>query len=233
MWATEFARKRGLRIHIHLAETRQEYEDCKKNHGGLTPTAYFDSLGVLGPDVIAAHSLFLAPEDIEILGKRKVNCVHCVNSNLKLSSGYRFCYNELRDAGANVCIGTDGASSSNNLDILEHMKNSAILQKAWREDPRSLPLQELLDCATVHGARALGVDTGVIREGARADLSLIDLNNSYFLSPGTVLANLVYAPHSDVISDVMARGRWVMRNRVVPGEQEVLEGARKVLFQIK
>ena len=67
----------------------------------------------------------------------------------------------------------------------------------------------------------------------QADLSLIDLNNSYFLSPGTVLANLVYAAHSDVISDVMARGRWVMRNRVVPGEQEVLEGARKVLSQIK
>lgn len=233
VWATEFARKRGLRIHIHLAETRQEYEDCKKNHGGLTPTAYFDSLGVLGPDVIAAHSLFLDPEDIEILGKRKVNCVHCVNSNLKLSSGYQFRYNELRDAGANVCIGTDGASSSNNMDILEHMKNSAMLQKAWRADPRSLPLEELLDCATVHGARALGVDTGEIREGARADLSLIDLNNSYFLSPGTVLANLVYAAHSDVISDVMARGRWVMRNRVVPGEQEVLEGARKVLSQIK
>ena len=233
VWATEFARERGLRIHIHLAETRQEYEDCMKAHGGLTPTAYFDSLGVLGPDVIAAHSLFLNPDDIEILGKRKVNCVHCINSNLKLSSGYRFRYNELRDAGVNVCIGTDGASSSNNLDILEHMKNSALLQKAWRESPAEMPLEELLACATVNGARALGVDTGVIREGAWADLSLIDLNNSYFLSPGSVLANLVYTAHSDVITDVMARGRWVMQNRRVPGEEEILAGAREVLSQIK
>ena len=233
VWATEFARERGLRIHIHLAETRQEYEDCMKAHGGLTPTAYFDSLGVLGPDVIAAHSLFLNPDDIEILGKRKVNCVHCINSNLKLSSGYRFRYNELRDAGANVCIGTDGSSSSNNLDILEHMKNSALLQKAWRESPAEMPLGELLDCATVNGARALGIDTGVIREGAWADLSLIDLNNSYFLSPGSVLANLVYTAHSDVITDVMARGRWVMQNRRVPGEEEILAGAREVLSQIK
>ena len=232
LWATELARKRGLRIHLHLAETRQEYEDCKKNHGGLSPTAYFNSLGVFGPDVIAAHCLFLNPEDIEILGEHKVNCVHCINSNLKLSSGYRFRYEELRDAGANVCIGTDGASSSNNLDILEHMKNSALLQKAWRENPCSMPLEELLDCATAHGARALGIDTGVIREGAWADLSLIDLNNCYFLSPGSVLANLVYAAHSDVITDVLARGKWVMRDRVVPSEQEVLEGARRVLSKI-
>lgn len=233
LWGARFARERGLRIHIHLAETRQEYEDCKKNHGGLTPTGYFDSLGILGPDVMAAHSLFLDPSDIEILGKRQVNCVHCINSNLKLASGYRFRYNELRDAGANVCIGTDGAASSNNLDILEHMKNSALLQKAWRENPQELPLNELMDCATVHGARALGLDSGVFREGACADLLLVDLNNSYFLSPGSVAANLVYTAHSDVISDVMIRGRWVMQNRVVPGEEEVLEGARRVLSKIQ
>lgn len=233
LWGAQFAREHGLRIHLHLAETRQEYEDCKKNHGGLSPTGYFDSLGILGPDVIAAHSLFLDPADIEILGKRQVNCVHCINSNLKLSSGYRFRYNELRDAGANVCIGTDGAASSNNLDILEHMKNSALLQKAWRESPDQMPLGELMDCATVHGAKALGLNSGEIREGACADLLLIDLNNSYFLSPGSVAANLVYTAHSDVISDVMIRGRWVMRGRVVPGEQEVLEGARKVLSQIQ
>lgn len=233
LWAAAFAREHGLRIHLHLAETRQEYEDCKKNHGGLSPAAYMDSLGVLGPDAIAAHCLYLSPDDIEILGKRQVNCVHCINSNLKLASGYRFRYRELRDAGANVCIGTDGASSSNNLDMLEHMKNSALLQKAWREDPREMPLEELFACATVNGAKALGIDSGVIREGARADLSLIDLNNSCFLSPAPLLANLVYTAHSDVITDVMAGGRWVMRNRTVPGEQEVLEGARRVLSQIK
>ena len=232
VWAAEFARRHGLRIHLHLAETRQEYEDCKKAHGGLTPTGYFDSLGIWGPDVIAAHSLFLDPSDIEILGAHKVNCVHCINSNLKLSSGYRFRYNELRDAGANVCIGTDGAASSNNLDILEHMKNTALLQKAWRESPVEMPLGELMDCATVNPARALGLDSGFIREGAWADLSLINLNNSYFLSPGSVAANLVYAAHSDVISDVMVRGRWVMQNRIVPGEEEILTRAKALLTRI-
>lgn len=231
-WATDFARERGLRIHLHLSETRQEYEDCKKAHGGLSPTLYFDSLGVWGPDVMAAHCLYLEPEDIAVLGEKKVNCVHCINSNLKLASGYRFRYNELRDAGANVCIGTDGASSSNNLDMLEHMKNSALLQKAWREDPQALPLPELFACATEHGARALGLESGAIREGALADLSLVDLDNSYFVSPGSVEANLVYAAHSNVITDVMAAGKWIMRDRKVPGEEEILSHARELVQKL-
>ena len=231
-WATDFARERGLRIHLHLSETRQEYEDCKKAHGGLSPTLYFDSLGVWGPDVMAAHCLYLEPEDIAVLGEKKVNCVHCINSNLKLASGYRFRYNELRDAGANVCIGTDGASSSNNLDMLEHMKNSALLQKAWREDPQALPLPELFACATEHGARALCLESGAIREGALADLSLVDLDNSYFVSPGSVEANLVYAAHSHVITDVMAAGKWIMRDRKVPGEEEILSHARELVQKL-
>jgi len=107
------------------------------------------------------------------------------------------------------------------------------LQKAWRGNPAEMPLQELMDCATVHGARALGLDSGVIREGALADFSLVDISGVAFLSPGSMTANLVYAAHSDVITDMMVEGRWVMRDRRVPGEQEVLEGARSVLKQIK
>ena len=166
------------------------------------------------------------------MGKRQVNCVHNINSNLKLSSGFRFRYNELRDAGANVCIGTDGAASSNNLDMLDHMRNTAFLQKAWRRNPTEMPLQELFDCATEHGAKALGLDTGVIREGALADLSLVDITGTAFLSPGSVAANLVYAAHSDVITDVMIEGKWVMQGRQIPGEAEIMDGARSVLKQI-
>ncbi|MBP3203064.1 MAG: amidohydrolase [Bacteroidales bacterium] len=231
-WACEFARTHGLRIHLHVAETALEDADCRKAHGGLSPVQYFDSLGVWGEDVIAAHALHLSDEDVQILGRHKVNCVHNINSNLKLASGYCFRYNELRDAGANVCLGTDGASSSNNLDMLEHMKNAALLQKAWRGNPAELPLQELLDCATVHGARALGLNTGEIREGADADLSIIDTDNCYFLSPAPVLANLVYAAHSNVISSVMVRGKWVMQEGKIPGEAEILAGARNALKKI-
>ena len=232
VWANSFAQEHGLKVHLHLAETAQEDSDCRKAHDGLSPTAFFERLGILGPHVIAAHCLYLDDDDIYTLGKRRVSCVHNINSNLKLASGFRFRYNELRDAGANVCIGTDGAASSNNMDMLEHMKNTALLQKAWRRNPTEMPLQELFDCATVHGARALGLDSGVIREGALADLSLVDVSGTAFLSPGSIAANLVYAAHSDVISDVMVEGRWVMRGRRIPGEQEILDGARSVLKQI-
>ena len=232
LWAVDFARKRGLKIHMHLAETALEDADCRRLHGGLSPTEYFDALGVFGPDVIAAHCLFLSDNDIRILGDNKVSCVHNINSNLKLASGYQFRFKELADAGANVCLGTDGAASSNTVDMLEHMKNSALVQKAWRQNPAALPLGQLLDSATVNGARALGLDSGVIREGALADLSLIDLSGTPFISPAPTLANLVYAANSSVITDVMVGGKWVMQNRVIPSEQEIITEARKVLKQI-
>jgi len=232
VWANQFALDHGLKVHLHLAETRAEYQDCRKAHGGLSPTEYFNQLGILGPHVIAAHCLYLTDDDVRILGDKRVNCVHNINSNLKLASGYRFKYNELRNAGANVCLGTDGAASSNNMDMLEHMKNTALLQKAWRESPTEMPLQELMDCATVNGARALGLETGSISEGKWADLSLVDMDNTFFLSPGSVAANLIYAAHSDVISSVIVKGKWVMKDRKVPGEQEILDGAKNVLKQI-
>ena len=232
IWANQFALDHGLKVHLHLSETKVENEDCRRAHGGLSPTEYFEQLGIWGPHVIAAHCLHLSDEDIRILGEHRVNCVHNIHSNLKLASGYRFRYNELRDAGVNVCIGTDGASSANDMDMLEHMKTAAIMQKAWRDDPLAMPLPELMECATSHGARALGIDTGVIREGSWADLVLVNLDTSYFLSPGSVTANLVYAAGSKAVSSVMVRGKWVMREGVIPGEEEILSGARKVLAQI-
>ena len=232
LWASQFAVEHGMKLHIHLSETEKEDLDCKKAHGGLSPTEYLDSLGVLGPHVIAAHAIWLSDHDVEILGRNRVHCVHNINSNAKLASGYRFRYNDLKSAGANICLGTDGASSSNNLDMLETMKTTALFQKAWEVDPSAMPLHELMDAATVNGAHALGLETGEIREGAIADLSIVDLDNCYFLSPGSFLANLVYAAHSDTISSVIAEGRFVMRNRVVEGENEILAGARSVLHQI-
>ena len=230
--AAELARRNGLRIHIHLAETEAEMTDCKAAHGGLTPTEYFDSLGVLGPDVIAAHSLWLSEKDVEILGRRGVNCVHNINSNLKLASGYRFLWKELRDAGANVCLGTDGCASSNNLDMLEAIKTAAIVEKAWRKDPTALPIQELLDMATVNGGKALGLKTGKIQEGWDADIQIVDTDSTFFLSPAPFLANYVYSAHSDCVSSLIAGGRLVMRDRVVEGSKDVLEGGRSQLKQI-
>ena len=231
LWATDFARQRGLKIHIHVSETEKEVEDCKAQQG-CSPVEYLDRLGVLGPDVIAAHTLWLSEADIEILGKRGVTCVHNVNSNLKLASGYRFLYNELRDAGANICLGTDGCASSNNLDMLETIKTSAMIQKAWRKDSSAMPLNELISMATANAGRALGLNIGRLEEGALADILIVDTDNYNFLSPGTFEANLVYSAHSDCIDSVICNGRFVMKNRVVPGEKEILAEARKVMSKL-
>ncbi|MBR4756710.1 MAG: amidohydrolase [Bacteroidales bacterium] len=233
LWATEFARKNGLRIHIHVSETQQEVFDCKKAHGGLSPVEYFDSLGILGPDVIAAHALWLSDKDVEILGARQVSCVHNVNSNLKLASGIGFRAADLKEAGANVCIGTDGCASSNNLDMLEAMKTAAIVQKAWKKDPTALPLGDLLDMATVNGAKALGLRSGRIEEGWDADIQIIDTDSTFFLSPAPFTANYVYSAHSDCISSLVVGGRLVMHDRVVEGEKDILEGGRKELELIE
>ena len=232
LWTADLAEKYDVNLHIHLSETRKEVEDCKAAHGGLSPVEYLDSLGVLSPRLLAAHTLWLSPHDIELLAARGVHCIHNINSNTKLASGYRFLYNEMRDAGINLCLGTDGCASSNNLDMLEAMKTAAIFQKAWRDAPSALPLPELLDMATVNGARALRIDSGRLEEGAVADITLIDTDNTFFLSPGPFLANLVYSAHSDCIDSVICDGRFLMRHREIPGEREIITEARKVLAKI-
>ena len=232
LWASEFARANGLKLHIHLSETEKEVEDCRDAHGGMSPVEYLDSLGVLGPHVIAAHTLWLSDRDVEILGKRGVTCVHNVNSNLKLASGYKFRYNELRDAGANVCLGTDGCGSSNNLDMLETMKTSAMIQKAWRGDSSSMPIDEIMTMVTINPAKALGLNLGRLEEGALADIIIIDTDSYHFMSPGSFEANLIYSAHSDCVDSVICNGRFVMRNRVVPGEKEILAQARRHLGRI-
>lgn len=228
LWAVDFARQRGLKIHIHVSETEKEVNDCIASHG-VSPVAYLDRLGVLGPDVIAAHTLWLSDEDVRILGERGVTCVHNINSNLKLSSGYRFLYDELRDSGANVCLGTDGCASSNNLDMLETMKTSAMVQKAWRGNPSAMPIDELMDMATANAGKGLGLDIGRIEEGMLADILLVDTDSYHFVSPGTFEANLIYSAHSDCIDTVICNGRFLMKNRIVPQENDILECARRKL----
>lgn len=231
-WATSFARERGLLIHLHLSETQKEVKDCLTLHG-MSPVAYLDSLGVLGPDVIAAHTLWLSDDDVQMLGRREVTCVHNVNSNLKLASGYRFRYNELRDAGANVCLGTDGCASSNNLDMLETMKTSAMIQKAWREDSSAMPVNEVIAMATSNAGKGLGLDIGRIEEGALADILIIDMQGYSFLSPASFEANLLYSAHSDCVESVICNGKFIMRDRCVPGEGDIVNEARKVMDKIK
>ncbi len=230
-WAAGFARKRGLPVHIHISETEGENKDSIKMHG-LTPAKYLDSLGALGPETLSAHSLWIDDDDIRIFSERGVKAIHNINSNLKIASGYRFRYKELKEAGVVVSLGTDGCASSNNLDMLETMKTTALVQKAWREDPTIMPLDELLSLATENGGKSLGLPIGIIKEGYLADISLIDTDNVAFTPNINFMANLIYSANSSCVDTVICDGKVLMENRMVEGELEIIQMVNKLYKQL-
>ena len=203
------ARSLGLKLHIHLSETRQEVEDCLRAHG-TTPVRYLDSLGFLGPDVIAAHVVHVDEEEAAILASRGVTIAHCPCSNMKLASGI-FPYKMLHEAGCRITLGTDGDSSNNNLDMREEMKFAALLAKVSSGDPEVLPAAEALEMATRSGAEAFGLDAGVIREGALADALLVRLDDPRMQPCHNLVSNWVYAAGSSCIDCVICNGKIVMK----------------------
>ena len=226
-WASRYAMDRNLLVHLHLSETEQENVESLKLHG-LTPTRYLDRLGALGPKTIAAHCLWIDDEDISVLADRGVKVVHNINSNLKIASGYRFKYKEFKDAGIIVSLGTDGCASSNNLDMLETMKTTALVQKGWRGDPTVMPLKELLSLATENAGKSLGIKCGVVKEGYLADLSLVETNSIAFTPNINFLANLIYSANSSCIDTVICDGKILMKDRKVEGEDEILKMVDKL-----
>ena len=181
-YLADFSKEHDLLFHIHISETQKEREDCIKEYG-MPPVKYLEHLGVLektGSRFIGAHALWLDDEEIQILGNYNATVVHCPNSNLKLGSGYQFRYVELRDAGVNVTLGTDGCASSDNLDMIEAMKVMSLLQKGTRKDPSVLPADEVLRVATTNGYRALRMPDMSIKVGNRFTASIIPLNHRIF-----------------------------------------------------
>lgn len=205
----EVARSLGMKLHIHLSETRKEVEDCLREHG-TTPVRYLDSLGFLGPDVIAAHVVHVDEEEAAILASRGVTIAHCPCSNLKLASGI-FPYRLLHDAGCRITLGTDGDSSNNNLDMREEMKFAALLAKASSGDPEVMPADEALAMATRNGAAAFGIDAGVIQEGKLADALLVRLDDVRMQPCHNLVSNWVYAAGSSCIDTVICNGKILMR----------------------
>lgn len=226
-----YAKDNDILVHTHLAETRSEMDQAERDFG-MSPTEYLNKLGLLSPSLIAAHSLWLSSDDIKLLGDNGVNTVHNPNSNLKLASGYKFKYNELRDAGANVCLGTDGCASSNNLDMIDSMKAAALLQKVWRNDPGAIPLKELMDVAAFNGAKALRINAGKIAPGYLADIALVDMAKPSFVPNHYFLANLVYAANGECIDTVICDGKIIMENQQIPGQEEIYRKVQEVADRV-
>ncbi|MCQ2184970.1 MAG: amidohydrolase [Bacteroidales bacterium] len=214
MDCAEFARNHGLKIHIHVSETRREVDDCLKATG-MTPVRYLDSIGLLGPDVIAAHCVHVDEEEWDILARTGVTVSHCPCSNMKLGSG-RFPYELAIRSGVKMSLGTDGASSNNNLDLREEMKFASLLAKCVSYDGQAifnvgdttlLPAKEIMKWATVGGASAFGIDAGVIEKGKCADFVLVDLNSDRFTPLHDLVSDWVYAADSSVVKYTVCDGR--------------------------
>lgn len=224
-WAVDFAEDNGLLIHIHISETRREVEDCLALYG-LRPVQWLDKIGLLRPNVIAAHVVHVLPDEIDILARRGVRVVHCPASNMKLASG-AFPYRKMHDKGVALSLGTDGCASNNNLSMIEEMKLAALLAKLQHDDPTLLPAREAFDMATVNGAEALGLECGVIAEGKAADCMLVNLSN-HRLAPGyNLVDDMVYSADSSCIDTVICDGRILMQHGRVEGEEEIVAEARR------
>ncbi len=226
IWAKNFAKINNLILHIHLSETEKEVKDCLRKYK-MRPAEFLDKIGFLGRNCVLAHSVWLSDKEIGILAQRKCNVVYNPCSNLKLAVGEIFPYKKMKRKNVNVCLGTDGAASNNNLDLFEEMKFGSLLQKHREKDPTEARAKDVLNWATVNGARSLKINSGRIREGKFADLILVDLNKIYF-SPGhDFISDLVYSASGDCVSDAICNGKILMRDRKIDGERRIMQEAAK------
>ena len=213
-------------MHIHVSETRSEHEGCKERHGGLTPVQYFNKMGSWDTPAIAAHCIYIEGEDYDILKEKGVTVASNPNSNLKLSSGV--CnVPELLRRGIRVAIGTDSVASNNSLNFFEEMKAFALTSKMMFNDPTVVTPKETLYAATRAGALAQGrTDCGLLKEGFKADLIVVDTHKPNMVPVHDMRNNLVYSADGGDILMTMVDGKVIYEN----GEYKTID-IDKVIFE--
>lgn len=207
-------RELGVPVLIHLAETIDEVRQIRDRYD-RTPTEHLEAIGFLGPDVIAAHAVWLEDSDIEILARNDVGVIHNPESNMKLASGTMRVEDLLR-AGVAVGLGTDGAASNNDLDMFGATFLASLLQKHMRDNPTALPASEALALATISGARALGLaaQIGSLEVGKRADLAIVSGNVPNLVPRYDPYSHLTYAARGDSVRVTVVDGQVLFRDGV-------------------
>jgi 5-methylthioadenosine/S-adenosylhomocysteine deaminase len=209
----KLATELGVPILIHVSETKDELRQVAERANGMTPAAYLDSLGFLGDDVIIAHGVWLTDNELHRLAERNTGVVHCPESNMMLASGVAPLV-KMQRLGVDVGLGTDGpAGSNNNLDMIEEMASAARLQKISRNDPKAFSAREVLEMATIGGARVLNLEKkiGTLERGKRADIVIIDLQNARSQPVYSVESAIVYAASGSSVVTTIVDGRILMR----------------------
>lgn len=232
----ELADEYNMGIHIHVSETQKEIDDVSAEKG-LRPFEYLEKIGFLGPDVLAAHCVWLSDEEIEIIKKHDVKVSHNPCSNMKLASGVSP-VSKMIDKGICVSIGTDGASSNNNLDLIEELKTASLLQKVSTLDPKVLSSDEAIEMATIKGAEALGLDSeiGSVEVGKKADLILIDTNSANMVPDSSSLSsNVIYSANGSNVDTTICNGKILMENKKLTtlDEQEIYAKAKQAIKELK
>ena len=205
--------KLNAAVVIHVAETKKEIDDLVAQKG-MTPVKYLDSLGFLNDRVIAAHTVFVTDEELDILKNRGIGSAHNPQSNMKLASGTAPVPKMLAKDVA-VGLGTDGAASNNDLSMWEEMDTAAKLHKQFSGDPKVATAVQVFEMATIRGARALDLDkiTGSIEAGKRADLAIVDMDSLHQVPYFNVYSALVYSTKATDVRTVIINGRIVMLDR--------------------
>src|SRR5438309_2059379 len=212
--AATLARKYHAPILIHTGEMKKEWDDSQKQNG-MSPVQYLDKIGVLGPDVVSAHCIYVDEADRKTLAQRQVGCVHNPSSNMMLASGVSPVV-EMRAEGVSVGLGTDGPAGSNNdLDLMEEMDLAAKLVKITKMNPLALNAKAVVEMATIDGAKALHMEKeiGSLEAGKKADLVVIGLDEPNAVPMYDAYAQLAYALKASDVETVIIGGRVVMRNR--------------------
>ena len=228
--AAALARKYHAPILIHTSEMKKEWEDSMKNKG-MSPVQYLDKIGLLGPDVVSAHCIFVDAADEKTLAQKQVGCVHNPSSNMMIASGVSPVA-EMRSAGVAVGLGTDGPAGSNNdLDLMEEMDLAAKLAKITKLDPLALNAKAVVEMATIEGARALHMEKeiGSLEAGKKADFILISLDEPHAVPMYDIYAQLAYALKGSDVETVFIGGRVVMRDRklLTVNEEAAIAKARQ------
>ena len=226
MKVKEQAKQDNAKIHIHVLETEAELNQMKEQFG-MCSVNMLDEIDFLDNDVIAAHCVWLSDGDMDILNERGVNVSHNPVSNMKLASGIAPVPKMLA-RGVNISLGTDGCASNNNLNMFEEMKTAALLHKVDTSDPTVLPAQQVLEMATINGARAMGINSGMLKVGCMADVIIVDMDKPHLTPRYNVASHLVYSASGADVRTTIVNGKVLMDDYKVLSmdEQTVMEKAK-------